>query len=168
MKALLVSIKPKYVTDILNRVKTIEIRKSAPKCEQPIEVFIYCSKKPKVNENAEMNGNVVGKFILRSVEEIYVLYSQDGFCYKTETMSNTEVIEKGCVDIIKLDHYLRRGRGYAWHITDLEIFDKPRPLAYFSKPCQVVDGLDEDGNKKKFTVLKPVKKAPMSWFYIEA
>ena len=44
MKKILISIKPKWVAKILNGEKTIEVRKTAPKCELPCEVYIYCSK----------------------------------------------------------------------------------------------------------------------------
>ena len=46
-KAILISIKPKYVADILNGKKTIEIRKSMPKCDLPCKVHIYCTKDTK-------------------------------------------------------------------------------------------------------------------------
>ena len=42
-KAILISIKPKYVAKILNGEKTIEIRKTMPK-DLPIDVYIYCPK----------------------------------------------------------------------------------------------------------------------------
>lgn len=58
MKAILISIKPKYVADILNGKKTIEIRKTIPQeyldyCidsdkKVPIDVYIYCTKDNKV------------------------------------------------------------------------------------------------------------------------
>ena len=44
MKAIMISIRPKYVADILNGKKTLEIRKTMPKCDLPIEVYIYCTK----------------------------------------------------------------------------------------------------------------------------
>lgn len=43
-KAILISIKPQYVEQILNGSKTIEIRKTMPKCELPCKVYIYCTK----------------------------------------------------------------------------------------------------------------------------
>lgn len=43
-KALLISIRPEWVAKILNGEKTLEIRKTAPKCDLPIDVFIYCTK----------------------------------------------------------------------------------------------------------------------------
>lgn len=42
-KSILISIRPEWVAKILNGEKTIEIRKTAPKCEFPIDVYIYCT-----------------------------------------------------------------------------------------------------------------------------
>lgn len=44
MKEILISIHPKCVGLILNEIKTLELRKSFPKCELPIKVYIYCIK----------------------------------------------------------------------------------------------------------------------------
>lgn len=51
-KSIIISIKPKWVKKILNGKKTIEIRKSIPKCDLPIDVYIYCTKgKPYLYES---------------------------------------------------------------------------------------------------------------------
>lgn len=42
-EAILISIKPEWCEKILNGEKTIEIRKKMPKCELPIDVYIYCT-----------------------------------------------------------------------------------------------------------------------------
>ena len=44
MKSIMLSIQPQLVEKILNREKTIEIRKTMPKCELPCKVYIYCTK----------------------------------------------------------------------------------------------------------------------------
>lgn len=44
MKSILISIQPQWVEKILNGKKTIEIRKTMPKCELPCKVYIYCTK----------------------------------------------------------------------------------------------------------------------------
>lgn len=44
MKAVLLSIKPKYCELIANGKKTIEVRKNAPKIEPPFKCYIYCIK----------------------------------------------------------------------------------------------------------------------------
>ena len=63
-KEILISIRPEFVEKILNGEKTIEIRKTMPKCELPCKVYIYCTKQslktgkyvyvnePKIREKA--------------------------------------------------------------------------------------------------------------------
>ena len=43
MKSILLSIKPKYVELIASGEKTIEVRKTAPKCDVPFKCYIYCT-----------------------------------------------------------------------------------------------------------------------------
>ena len=44
MNSIMISIKPEWVAKILNGDKTIEIRKTMPKCELPCKAYIYCTK----------------------------------------------------------------------------------------------------------------------------
>ncbi len=44
MKAILMSIKPKWCKLIFSGEKTIEVRKTAPKLETPFKVYVYCTK----------------------------------------------------------------------------------------------------------------------------
>ncbi len=93
MRQILISIQPKWVAKILNGGKTIEIRKTIPKCELPCKVYIYCTKsKPylyRVDDDNEfetsnelkfeedcfvknynaLNGKVVAEFTLNKVTE---------------------------------------------------------------------------------------------------
>lgn len=43
-KAILISIRPEWVAKIIAEEKTIEIRKTAPKCKLPIDVYIYVTR----------------------------------------------------------------------------------------------------------------------------
>jgi predicted transcriptional regulator len=43
-KCIILSVKPQYLHKIITGKKTIEIRKSMPKCEYPIDVYLYCTK----------------------------------------------------------------------------------------------------------------------------
>lgn len=47
MKAVLLSIRPKWCKLILSGEKTVEIRKTRPKPETPFKVYIYCTKAPQ-------------------------------------------------------------------------------------------------------------------------
>ena len=168
MKKILISIRPKWVTKILNGRKTIEVRKTAPKCELPCEVYIYCTKGketvainpyggysliPNKYHNEYFSGKVVAKFTLKKVDEIEndKLWEIDkGF------------LEKTYLSFGELACYLNSNKGYAWHIDNLEILDKPKELNEF-KRC--IGYFDLGGFTKK--IYHAVEKAPQSWFYLE-
>lgn len=44
MKAVLISIQPKWCKLILRVKKTVEVRKNRPKAKTPFKVYIYCTK----------------------------------------------------------------------------------------------------------------------------
>lgn len=156
MKKILISIKPKWVAKILNGEKTIEVRKTAPKCELPCEVYIYCTKENSKyfidNKiyNAMMNGKVVAKFTLNKVHEInkdlvgdeeYEGYKER--CYESREIKEDELLKLSCLDYLDLRFYLdphdypKRGKvGYAWHIDHLVPFDRPKELKEFHYPCK--------------------------------
>ena len=53
-KAIILSVQPQWLHKIITGKKTIEIRKSAPKCDLPIDVYLYCTKgKPYLYESAK-------------------------------------------------------------------------------------------------------------------
>lgn len=148
-KNIIISIQPQWVEKILNGEKTIEIRKSMPKCELPIDVYIYCTKgKPFLmvgrndnktyldnggeesvyspNHNYIGNGKIVGKFTLNKVEEfdgIVVLMSED----------LRMMLYGSCLSTKQAKEYSRGANIYAWHIDNLEIFGKPMELSEFYK-----------------------------------
>ena len=165
MKAIMISIKPKYVVDILNGRKTIEIRKTCParfknlkpyECANPIDVYIYCSKGNKKNwhlievvdtdtgcESYEydyyigskgyldwcLDGKVVAKFTLNKVEEIETRQDRyKEFVFYEILFDVSDLLKKSCLDYYELDNYLCGEKGYAWHISNLEIFDEPQEL----------------------------------------
>ena len=158
-KSLLLSVKPKYVADILKGKMTIEIRKTMPKCDLPIDVYIYCTKdkefcfhdifadkggyKPLYylgnrehdSWSEKLNGKVVAKFTLRKVEELEAYYDE---LYQEYVFDNENICEKSCLTEEELGNYLKiynnndyQKVGYAWHIEDLVIFDKPKELSEF-------------------------------------
>ena len=49
MKAVLISIQPKWCELIASGKKTVEVRKSRPKLETPFKVYIYCTQATPYN-----------------------------------------------------------------------------------------------------------------------
>lgn len=156
-KAVLISIKPKWVEKIMSGKKTIEIRHTAPK-EVPFKAFIYCTKdkpylyrvdddnnfeltntlRPKtyeyVKDYNEQNGKIIGEFIC---DKVYLIKNQGSrFSVADEEQSVTnEIARQSCLDYDDMVSYLGDKDGYGLHITDLKIYDRPRELSEFFKPC---------------------------------
>lgn len=55
-KAVMLSIRPKWVEKIANGEKTIEVRKTKPKLQTPFKCYIYCTKKYCEDCGAKMDG----------------------------------------------------------------------------------------------------------------
>ena len=161
MKAILISIKPKYVADILNHKKTIEIRKTMPKCDLPIDVYIYCCKPRKYEIGCHINfkrveGTVVAKFTLNKVEEIS----------KYQSINPLYTIP-ACLTAKEWCDYLGEKYGYAWHISNLEIFNKPKELSEFYAYCKD-EKCEYRNNHCSICHREPLTKAPQSMCYVES
>lgn len=147
MKEIMISIQPQWVGKILNGEKTIEIRKTMPKCELPAKVYIYCTKnKSKKDEliyvKDPLNGKVVAEFTLNKVSEIKTVHR--GYEIDGVVEALNDISKKSGLDFLGLRKYLDYKTGYAWHIEDLVIYKEPKELKEFN-----------------------LKKAPQSWGYVE-
>lgn len=99
--------------------------------------------------NYKLNGKIVAECDFE-VEKLQIVYGKG---WETKTIKGTENIEKlTCLNRDKLYQYCK-GNGYAIHIKNLHIFDKPRE---FSK-CYYLT------LEKGF--LRQIKKAPQNMCY---
>lgn len=92
-----------------------------------------------------------------------------------------ELFEKSCLSFDQLDKYLKKKVGYALHISNLKIFDKPFSICEFN--LKTIDRSKEtpqnpkdhslsntvmyvkvknNKSKARFKVLKPINKAPQN------
>lgn len=190
MKSILSSIRPKWVAKIFNGEKTIEVRKKFPK-DYVGWVYMYCSKSntqylvgSKIQKceiitkssNARFspnidkytgNGKVVARFWCDKVEEINRYCTGRGISYKTETLNNIELCDKSCLDLIEIDHYLYFKKGFAIHISKLEIFDKPKELSEFKSCKKNIVNTKINGMVFETELDNSLIKAPQSWCYCE-
>ena len=131
------------------------------------------------------NGKVIGEFVCGRIETIGKRGINNNFdyCYQSlNVFGNDDIeveitaIQKSCIPKVDLNAYGATSmRLFAWHISDLVIYDKPMELSEFRKQCngECVDTL----NKKKchriladgFSCdgLLPITRPPQSWCYIE-
>ncbi len=187
--------------------KRIEVRKTKPKLEVPFKVYIYCTKprkwwaytthlytsdeylwlsngKVKMCDGFEfwaeggeyqgLNGKVIGEFICDEIIEIM----PDVEIYGIYDISDDDVI-KTCLVNGDLWNYGKGKNLYGLHISDLEIYDKPKELSEFYRECETFDC---DSNCKYFEREYtpscdecwcsvdgkiPITRPPQSWCYVE-
>ena len=183
MKSVLISIQPKWVEKIASGEKTIEVRKSAPK-EVPFKCYIYMTQgKLKdlgiYSEWVYKNRmKVIGEFICDRIICIQAYFDSQGKNHLTNVFPDD--IKKTCLDEYDLWDYIagkavkanQMYDGYLWHISDLKIYDTPKELSEFSRPCSY-SGLcfsckrtsfKKDGNLLCNT---KITRPPQSWMYVE-
>ncbi|MBP1562061.1 MAG: hypothetical protein J6C96_12580 [Oscillospiraceae bacterium] len=154
-KAVLISIQPKWCGLIFFGTKTIEMRKSRPKIETPFKCYIYCTKAPKgwvrIDKNIRLDTKVIGEFTCDKIA--CYSYNSDGYGIKEEK----ELCADSGLTPKELYHYLQGLKPYAWHISDLVIYDNPKELSDF-------EGL----RKTKFGYQPiEIKRPPQSWCYVD-
>ena len=178
MKSVLISIRPQWVEKIVSGKKTIEVRKTAPK-EVPFKDYIYCSYGDmKTNYYLKGRGKVIGEFICDKVDkyEPYVIlgayYEVNGAYVKENLRYNSGT----CLSYEDMVNYSNGKTLYGWHISDLKIYDKPKELSEFYRPCSY-SGICYSCNRFRPNGTpndKPndfcdgeITRPPQSWQYVE-
>lgn len=132
MKSVLIAIRPKWVEKIASGEKTIEVRKSAPK-KVPFKAYIYCTigngvKGDYLVPSGIQCGKVIGEFVCDKVDMEFVGYRKNEPCY-------WDILNGSCLTKDEIMNYGKWKTLYGWHISDLKIYDKPKELSEFRKPC---------------------------------
>lgn len=164
MKAVMISIQPKWCEKIANGEKTIEVRKSAPK-EVPFKCYIYCTYgNMKENYCLGKRGKVIGEFVCEWITEINPHCDIDG-CVNQYIHSYSAILGDDCLSFNEMKAYLGNKKGYDWHISDLKIYDNPRELSEFRTPKNP----HRIGNSHSWVLdgYKKITRAPQSWCYVE-
>lgn len=184
MKAVLMSIRPQWCELIASGKKTIEVRKTRPRLETPFKCYIYCTKgSPYLNRRngifyleskdilgghgpglyKRLSGHVIGEFVCDKV----FLWNHD--IHDEDTITLDEACEQSCLSEDSLLKYAD-GYFYGWHISDLVIYDKPKPLMDFAVQECLWHNIRNNGcidasGEKCFDCR--LKRAPQSWCYVE-
>lgn len=183
MKSILLSIKPKYVELIAMGEKTIEVRRTRPKLEVPFKCYIYETKGQyvKFTHGAHTKygygrGKVIGEFICDKVICSQAYFDSQGKNHLTNVFPDD--IKKTCLDEYDLWDYIagkavkanQMYDGYLWHISDLKIYDKPRELSEFRKPCdRFLDCCTcrRLVRNEYMSCDNKITRPPQSWCYVE-
>ena len=175
-KAVLLSIRPNWCKKILDGEKTVEVRKTKPKdMKPPFKCYIYCTLigsdslfMDVLNRDVaawnrggwpEKRGRVIGEFVCDDVQRIGPEY-----CIIKEDIESA--IDGSCLTVPQIKDYAgwKSGMSYAdlkdlygWHISDLKIYDRPRPLSDFTRLRATKFGYEP----------VDIERPPQSWFYVE-
>lgn len=189
-KAVLISIQPKWCELIASGKKTVEVRKNRPKIKTPFKVYIYCTKAPKgwvhIGKNLQLDTKVIGEFVCDDIFKIVkVGYTmREALQYRAVkdcTVLSDDIFAHSCLTKNEIEKYLDGRKGYAWHISELVIYDKPKELSELRAICRHYDdGLCGDceyyyyANNESYRCeeclvdgLKPITRPPQSWCYVE-
>ena len=192
-KAILMSIRPEHLINILSGNKTLELRKSVPK-DYKGWVYIYCTKsKPYIRELGDnyftecskvdvykLNGKVVVRFwfdetyYIKQAVNVYgdelnqiSIYDNKSYGWKAPK-EQQEILKQLCLTEQEVLDYGKGKILYTWNIKNLEIFDEPMELSDFYKATlyatvQVIKEYEKRTNDFKSYRLQ---RPPQSWQYV--
>lgn len=189
MKAILISIQPKWCELIASGKKTVEVRKTRPKLETPFKVYIYETQGRKYPFNVKADtiakhdddrfldcarGNPPIKedkngtpyFSYGRMKVIGEFVCDEIIELAPINRADEDIEKQTCLSRERIVEYLR-GKGYGWHISNLIIYDKPKELSEFAKfdKCPyacLIDCLNCSENEHKC-----LTRPPQSWYYVE-
>lgn len=192
MKSVLISTRPKLVEKICHKIgedetgkaiyeKRIEVRKTAPQ-EVPFKAYIYETKGQyvKFTHGAHTKygygrGKVIGEFICDKVEMVNAKCSDYGI-----DLFYHDCLTNGCLTEREIEKYFNvpedrdlramKGNGYVWNISDLKIYDKPKELSEFRKPCdRFLDCCTcrRLVRNEYMSCDNKITRPPLSWCYVE-
>lgn len=175
-KAVLMSLSPYWYYLIGEGIKTEEVRKTIPKAlDWNGQIECYMTKDEKSfkripKEFQEKYRVHIGKVGMRFMcDDIDDICCMNGNSIAGSGESWYREKRGTCLTPIEL---MRYGKGkflYSLHISDLVIYDKPRELGEFARPC---DGCDKIGTSRCTEEISPcratiLKRPPQSWQFVQ-
>ena len=104
---------------------------------------------------------VIGEFVCDEID----VYTKAFFDEQEErdTYDIARLIYRSRIKYSDLCAYVGSKDFYAWHISDLVIYDKPRELSQFEKPRDYI----YQSYKRRNSFFKGITRPPQSWCYVE-
>lgn len=175
-KAVLLSIQPVWCSKIVLKEKTVEVRKTKPEdVKPPFKCYIYCTKEQSKmgwlrivpgKGWQRLDGMIIGEFVCDKIWELAPI------CRAPD-----DVEEMACMDRDRIVRYLNKCHGWAWHISDLKIYDQPKDIMCFHRAVE-----ENELWCKKCAIGKKkdvhcafcygldglrLRRPPQSWCYVE-
>ena len=204
MKGVMLSIQPKWCELIASGKKTVDIRKSRPELDTPFKVYMYCTKPKKkycvigyngcsdelyklpngqikfgdsvelmlydnYNSDNFLCGKVIGEFVCDRIDK-----------YNTSWLDGEDrLLPLSCLNDEEIMDYMNGYLDkmfYAWHISDLKIYDKTKELGEFENSCTNISPCEECkfsiNDENIFGIIsigcyRMLSRPPQSWCYVD-
>lgn len=185
-KAVMLSIRPKWVEKIASGEKTIEVRKTRPKLATPFKAYLYVtagnlSYRCPNGMICHCNGGraVIGEFVCNKVDWItrigfsgFPVPSRYSICSHSNmnVLPINDLLYAARLTYPELADYLAGGEGYGWHISDLRIYDEARELSEFQRATDPCDSCHAEYTWECTDCKKiggNIKRPPQSWCYVK-
>lgn len=191
MKSVLTSIQPYWVFLIIARKmgwdipqeKTVEVRKDYPKDKAWNKVtHIYCSKNRKSFNRIPVQyqplmekllGKVIGEFVCDEIISLNydtdwsIELPQEGYFFDKTPSKSVLLNFEPCLTNKEMISYGKEKTLYGWHISDLIVYDKPKELGEFRKPCSSAPTARCYPDNCERCPWNVITRPPMSWCYVE-
>ena len=185
MKSVLTSVHPKWCELIANGEKTMEVRRTRPKTETPFKCYIYETKARSdmptfIDEDGHVlytgRGQVIGEFVCDCITPLYNVCTDEwrllrGGLHEIEKQR----VGMACLTEEELHEYANGKYCYAWHISDLKIYDDPKELSEFWRAgkcpyasengCTYESHCFRSGQTERCG--EALNRPPQSWCYVE-
>jgi len=136
-KAVMISIRQQWAEKIARGEKTLEIRRTAPLLRPPFKAYIYmCGKGSIYFGDTEMvlhSGKVIGEFVCDKIECVKGL--PDIPWSDPNGERELRVCKDSCLTFDQMAWYGEGSNLWAWHISELKIYDQAKSMKEFVKPC---------------------------------
>lgn len=174
-RAVLISIHPEWVNRIISGEKNVEIRKTRPNLGTPFKCYVYRTK-GVVKHIAKgewfdmpVGGTVFGEFTCDRITPLFNVCTDNWHHLAGDVHEwHKELVKRACLTDAELKAYAKGQNCFAWHISDLKIYDTPKKLSEFSRPFENCIGkvCDEYGCAYCENG-GHIKRPPQSWCYVE-
>lgn len=160
MSAIMKSISPKECERIVSGEQTILVSKTRPKIDTPFKCYIYCSYgNDRNNYMLGKRGKVIGEFVCDEITQFRNNFFLPSMLW---------IEKEACLSGEEICKYLgEKESGFAWHISDLKIYDKPIELSKFWTVKCTNKRNSCIGCEVKPNCIKTITRPPQSWYYVE-
>lgn len=166
-KAVMISVHPGWCSLIATGKKTLEVRKTCPKIPTPFKCYIYATKAHPhwydFGRKMNLDGKVIGEFVCDSILPFDVPYP----AFRDEMDKN--ILQESCVTYGALHRYAWHDCLFGWHISDLTIYEEPKTLSDFRRPCNHKNDCCtcQRWTRDKLDCRSILTRPPQSWCYVE-